>query len=240
MEYEPPEPVTLEKVSLKVQDIEPNLRPPESLLLQKAYSPMVRTLPEGGKLVIRQAKREEAPIILKAVKPVIEIEKDFYDIVGARVYAEILAWQRYRIKDHYCLISAIDGELAAIANARLLDDKTAISLHTMTFKRGAGIGATMYIAKMEYTFDVLGAQEWWATYESYTGFRYWGVGLAQGQKPYPECQHELGGSKIFYTTREQWERFVKPKFTRFMGERPVPEDLLKKSEKLRPPAKIDV
>lgn len=240
MEYTPPEPVTLMEVSLKVQDIEPNLRPPESLLLQKAYPPMFKTLPDEKKLVIRQAKREEAPIILKAVKPVIEIEKDFYDIVGARVYAEILAWQRYRIKDHYCHIAVIDGELAAVANARLLNDKTVISLHTMTFKRGAGIGATMYIAKMEHAFDILGANEWWATYESYTGFRYWGVGLAQNQKPYPEFQHELGGSKIFYTTKEQWERFVKPKFMKFFGERPVPKDVLKKSEELRPPEKIEV
>jgi len=87
------------------------------------------------------------------------------------------------VKDHYCLIGVLDQELAAIANARLKDDKVAISLHTMTFKRGAGIGAMMYLAKMEHAFDVLGLEEWWATYESYTGIRYRGLGLAQHEKP---------------------------------------------------------
>ena len=77
------------------------------------------------------------------------------------------------MKDRYCLIGVLDHELAAIANARLMNDRVAISLHTMTFKRGAGIGAIMYLAKMEHAFDCLGLDGCWATYESYTGIRYW-------------------------------------------------------------------
>ena len=53
------------------------------------------------------------------------------------------------MKDHYCLIGVLDPELAAIANARLMNDKVAISLHTITFKRRAGIGPIMYLARME-------------------------------------------------------------------------------------------
>ena len=144
------------------------------------------------------------------------------------------------MKDHYCLIGVLDHELAAIANARLMNDKVAISLHTMTFKRGAGIGAVMYLAKMEHAFDYLGVDEWWATYESYTGIRYWGIGLAQHEKPYPEIQHELGGARVYFTTKEQWESFVKPKYAARMGQRPVPEQQLRESETLKAPEKIDI
>ena len=163
MSFKPPCPVTLDKVSIGVEDLEPILRPPESKLLQRPYPPRLLPLQDGRKMVVRMAKREDIPEMLKAIKPVLEVEKDFYDVVSARVYGEILAWLRYRVKDHYCLVGVLDQELAAIANARLMNDKVAISLHTMTFKRGAGIGAIMYLAKMEHAFDYLGLDEWWAT-----------------------------------------------------------------------------
>jgi hypothetical protein len=110
----------------------------------------------------------------------------------------------------------------------------------MTFKRGAGIGALMYLAKMEHAFENLGMEEWWATYESYTGIRYWGLGLAQFQKPYPQIQHELGGARVFFNTKEQWYSFVKPKFEKRLGERPVPPDVLKQSLNPKTPAHIDL
>jgi len=238
--FKPPCPVSAEKVTIDVEDLEPILRPPESKLLQKAYLPRLLPLPDGRKMVVRMAKREDIPVMLKTTKSILEVEKDFYDVVAARVCGEILAWLRYRVKDHYCLVGVLDRELAAIANARLKDDKVAISLHTMTFKRGAGIGAIMYLAKMEHAFDFLGLEEWWATYESYTGIRYWGLGLAQHEKPYPEIQHELGGARVYFTTKEQWETFVKPRFGARMGERPVPEQMLRDSETIRVPEKIDL
>ena len=169
-----------------------------------------------------------------------DVEKDFYDLVSSRVYAEVLSSYRKRVKDYYCLVGVLEGELAAIANARLWDDKVAISLHTMTFKRGAGIGALMYLAKMEHAFENLGVEEWWATYESYTGIRYWGLGLAQFQKPYPQIQHELGGARVFFNTKEQWYAFVKPKYEKRLGERPVPADVLKQSLNPKMPEHIDL
>jgi len=83
-------------------------------------------------------------------------------------------------------------------------------------------------------------KEWWATYESYTGFRYWGLKLAQHEKPYPQMQHELGGARIYFNTKDEWERFVKPLFAERLGTRPVPEDLLATARTVKPPSKVEV
>lgn len=240
MSFEPPCPVTLTEVKINIQDLEPMLRPPESPLLKKSYSPRLLKLPDGKKMVVRMATIEDVPVILKTTRSIMDEEKDFYDLVASRVYGEVLSYKRKRVKDYYCLVGVLEGELAAIANARLWDDKVAISLHTMTFKRGAGIGALMYLAKMEHAFENLGVEEWWATYESYTGIRYWGFGLAQFQKPYPQIQHELGGARVFFNTKEQWYNFVKPKFEKRLGERPVPSDALKQSQNPKMPEHIDL
>jgi len=240
LSFKPPCPVTLTEVKINVEDLEPILRPPESPLLQREYPPRLLNLPDGKKMVVRMATLEDIPVIRQTTLSIMDVEKDFYDLVAPRVYAEIMSWYRKRVKDHFCLIGVLDGELAAIANARLWDDKIAISLHTMTFKRGAGIGALMYLAKMEHAFENLGMQEWWATYESYTGIRYWGLGLAQFQKPFPQIQHELGGARVFFNTRDQWYSFIKPKYEKRLGERPVPADLLKQSQNVKSPQHIDL
>ena len=240
MPFEPPCPVSLTEVKINVQDLEPILRPPESPLLTKSYSPRLLKLPDGKKMVVRMATMEDVPVILKTTRSIMDEEKDFYDLVASRVYAEVLSYKRKRVKDYYCLVGVLEGELAAIANARLWDEKVVISLHTMTFKRGAGIGALMYLAKMEHAFENLGVEEWWATYESYTGIRYWGLGLAQFQKPYPQIQHELGGARVFFNTKEQWRSFIKPKYEQRLGERPVPLDLLKQSQSPKVPEHIDL
>jgi len=232
--------VTLQEVKINVEDLEPILRPPESPLLARKYEPRLLKLPDGKRMVVRMATTDDIPVILKTTRSIMDEQKDFYDLVASRVYAEIMSWYRKRVKDHYCLVGVLEGELAAIANARLWDEKVAISLHTMTFKRGAGIGALMYLAKMEHAFENLGMEEWWATYESYTGIRYWGLGLAQFQKPYPQIQHELGGARVFFNTKDQWHSFVKPKYAPRLGERPVPSDLLKQSQNLKMPEHIDL
>jgi len=240
MSFKPPCPVSLTEVKVNVEDLEPILRPPESQLLARKYEPRLLRLPDGKKMVVRMATVEDIPVMLKTTRSIMDVEKDFYDLVASRVYAEILSCKRKRVKDYYCLIGVLEGELAAVANARLWDDKVAISLHTMTFKRGAGIGALMYLAKMEHAFENLGMEEWWATYESYTGIRYWGLGLAQFQKPYPTIQHELGGARVFFNTKEQWHSFVKPKFGPRLGERPVPSEILAKSQNPKMPERIDL
>ena len=82
MFFEPPCPVSLEKVSINVEDLEPILRPPESKLLQRPYTARLIPLPDGRKMVVRMAKREEIPVILKATRSLLDVE-DFYDVVAA-------------------------------------------------------------------------------------------------------------------------------------------------------------
>jgi len=239
-DWSPPEKVTLREVKINVEDIEPILQGLESPLLKVQYPPGYIDLPNGEKMVVRRALKQEAPVVMETALKLFDHDTDFYDIVSARVYAEFLGWYRNRIKDHVALLGLIDGELAAIANFRLWDESTAISLHTLTFKRKAGIGATMYAAKMQYVFDLMHCREWWATYESYTGFRYWGVKYAQYQKPYPQMQHELGGARIFFNTKDDWDRFVKEFLKDKLVKRPVPASLLASAEKVRATERVEV
>jgi hypothetical protein len=239
-DWSPPENVTLKEVKINVEDIEPILRGLESPLLKVDYPPRYLDLPGGEKMVIRRAKKEEAPIVMKTAHRLFDRDTDFYDIVSARVYAEFLGWYRNRYKDHVALVGVINGELAAIANFRLYDDTIASSLHTLTFKRRAGIGAAMFAAKTEYVFDYMKCKEWWVTYESYTGFRYWGVKYAQYQKPYPQMQHELGGGRIFFNTKDDWDRLAKPLLLPKLGTRPVPAKLLASAAKFTEPKEVEV
>lgn len=133
--WAPPEEVTLKEVRINVEDLEPILRGFESPLLSKDYPPRYLSLPNGENMVVRRARKEEAPLVMETAKKLFDHAVDFYDVVAPRVYAEFAAWYRSRIKDHASLLAVINGELAAIANFRLWDDNTAISLHTMTFKR---------------------------------------------------------------------------------------------------------
>jgi hypothetical protein len=145
------------------------------------------------------------------------------------VYAEILGWYRKRRKDPYTLIGLIDGKWVGFANGRLMNSRINISLHTMAMKRGLRIGAIMYYTKAAYAFDILGQEEWWATYESYNGWMRWGVGMAQPSYPWPEYQHELGGARVYYVTKEYWNTTIRGYLENYTGAklvRPVPEDLL--------------
>jgi len=233
--YEPPVPVTVKEgvLPVKVKYLEGILRPPRSPLLDRPYEPKLVTLLEGPKMVVRMAKKEEGPLLLEACKRMLDLgmSTDFFDIVAARTYAEILGWIRERVKDEWVQIGVIEtGELAGIVNTRLYDEKRAISLHTIVFKRRVGAGDPLYLAKMEYAFDVLGVEVWEPTFESYYGFRMGALKTAALARPWPEYQHELGGARVFYNTREQWEKYIKPSNLELLGTRPVPKDLLKIAE----------
>ena len=92
-----------------VDKMEQSLRPVETPMVP--YPAKYITMATGEKLVIRQIAREEVPHILEAVKPLMTVEADFYDIVASRIYSELLGYYRYRVKDEYCLIGTIDGVL---------------------------------------------------------------------------------------------------------------------------------
>jgi hypothetical protein len=189
----------------------------------KEYPPKVVLLPSGERMVIREAKREEVPKLLKAIRPLLTVEKDFYDIVAARLYGEILGWYRHRARNEFVLVGIVDGKLAGISNNRAFDQKTHISLHTIALKRGARAGAHMFAAKQENSMENLGAEEILVTAESPIGFRRL---ISQWCEPRPGVQHELGGAKTWVITRDIYKR-VKPQ--QVFGSRPVPDDLLKRS-----------
>ncbi|HID90856.1 TPA: hypothetical protein EYP44_02730 [Candidatus Bathyarchaeota archaeon] len=199
-------------------------------LPRKPYPPKVITLVTGDRMVVREASREEVPSLLEAIRPLLTVERDYYDIVSARVYAELLGWYRYRVRNEYCLIGVINGELAGIANNRLVSDRICMSLHTLALKRGLRVGAHLFAAKQEHAVENYGVDEVWVTIESPIGFRRFTI--EWGLEPRPEVQHELGGARCWALTKENYYR-LKPKLV--FGERPVPEELYSRSLRLKIP-----
>lgn len=175
-------------------------------------------------MVVREARRDEVPKLIKAVAPLIAVQRDFYDIVAARLCGELLGWFRQRARNHFCLVGIVDGKLAGIANNRAFDQKIHVSLHTMALKRGARVGAHMFAAKQENSVETLGAEEILVTAESPIGFRRL---ISQWCEPKPGVQHELNGAKTWVITRELYQ---KVKIQQVFGSRPVPDELLKRSE----------
>jgi len=241
VKLEPPEQVSEQQITIDVREIEPLLQAPPMDL--KPWPGAVVALKDGRTLYIRQARLEEAPKLMGYMKRVMEVEHDFYDIVGARVYAEILGWYRQRLKDPYTLVGLIDGQLAGFCNGRLMNEDINISLHTMALARGGRIGAVMYYAKVHYAFEILGNKEFWATYESYNGWHRWGLGMAQPSYPWPEVQHELGGARVYYITKKYWDASIKKYIRQMAGtdlDFNVPAEVVKINEEMRIPEEVTV
>ncbi|MGB9662343.1 MAG: hypothetical protein ACPL5F_10075 [Moorellaceae bacterium] len=212
-----------------VDKLEQSLRPPETPM--PPYPPKYITLASGEKMVVHQVGREDIPRLLEAVRPLVTVEKDFYDIVAARLYAELLGYYRYRVKDEYVLVGTIDGVIAGIVNGRMLNEKVGMSYHTMTLKRGLRIGAQLFAAKMEYHFDFLGQEEVYIVAESPIGYRRWMIEYELEYRP--EIWHELGGVPTHVLTKALWEKHKPMKCT---GRRPVPPEMLEVAKKLIVPA----
>lgn len=204
-------------------EIEAYLRPPEAEMAP--YPAKVITLATGKKLVVRQVDREVVPTLLEAVMPTLQVERDFYDIVGARLYAELLGWYRYRVRDEFCIIGQIDGFLVGIVNSRMFSTKLGISLHTLAIERGMRIGAHLFASKMEHHIEYLGQEEVLITAESPIGFRRWMIEYSLEKR---EGQHELGGATPYALTRELYFR---NKDRLVAGERPVPAELMEVAER---------
>jgi hypothetical protein len=241
VKLEPPEQVSEQTITLDVREIEPLLQAPPMDL--KPWPGAMVALKDGRTLYIREARLEEAPKMMGYMKRVMEVDHDFYDIVGARVYAEILGWYRHRLKDPYTLVGLIDGQLAGFCNGRLMNEDINISLHTMALARGGRIGAVMYYAKVHYAFELLGNKEFWATYESYNGWHRWGLGMAQPSYPWPEYQHELGGARVYYITKKYWDASIKQYIRQMAGTDlnfNVPAEVIKANEEMRIPEEVTV
>jgi hypothetical protein len=186
----------------------------------------------GEEMVIRQVTRDEIPSILQHVAPLVWVERDFYDVVAARVYAELLAYYAHRMQDEYVLVAQIDGELCAVVNGRTVNKDVGMSLHTLAMRRGLRIGAHAFAAKMEYHMDILGQKEVLVVAESPIGFRRWM--LEYNLEKRFDVAHELGGVPSWALTKEL---FDKARDTLVVGRRPVPDTLLAKAhEAILPPS----
>jgi len=215
MFLETPTKVSQETITLDVREIEPLLQAPA--MGMAPWPGATITLKDGREMYIREATLDEAPAMMQYVKRLMDEDHDFYDVVGARVYAELAGWFRRRLKDPYTLVGLVDGEWVGFANGRLMNKDINISLHTMALARGGRIGAVMYYSKAYYAFEILNNKEWWATYESYNGWHRWGLGMAQPSYPWPEYQHELGGARVYYVTKDYWDAVVKDYVRQMVG-----------------------
>lgn len=203
-------------------ELEAVLRAPA--LEMPPYPPKVITLANSKKMVVRQAKREEVPLLLQAVRPTLDIPRDFYDIVGARLYAELLGWYRHRVRNEYCLVGQVDGYVVGIVNGRMVDENIGMSYHTLAIDRGLRVGAHLFASKMEHHIEYLNQKEVWITAESPIGFRRWMI--EYGLIEQAGVQHELGGATSYKLTRDLYFE-TKPRLV--AGTRPVPEKLLKQA-----------
>ena len=199
--------------------MEAQLRPVETPMVP--YPAKYITQASGEKLVVHQVDRDAVPRLLEAVQPLTTVQKDFYDVVGARVVSELVGWLRYRVKDEYCLVGTVNGEIVGLVNGRMLTDKVGMSYHTLAIKQGLRLGAQLFAAKMEYHMDFLKQDEVWVVAESPNGFKRWMIEYEL--EPRFEQWHELGGVPTYVLTRKLWEKHKEAKCG---GRRPVPEDLL--------------
>lgn len=214
---------------MAIDALEAKLRPPTDELAP--YPSKLITLASGEQMVVREARREDAGALLGTVYPLLGVPKDYYDIVAARMYSEILGWFRYRVANEFIIVGAIDGVIAGIVTSRHVKAGLGMSLHTLTIKRGLRVGAQLFAAKMEHHIDYLGENEVHIVAESPIGFKRWMIEyeLEDRSAMYPDLRHELGGVPTFTLTRKLWEA-VKP--VKCTGVRPVPAELLKTADKL--------
>ncbi len=199
-------------------DLEKILRPVDSPL--PPYPAKWMTLASGDSMVIRQVERDDIPLLLSYVEPLLHVERDYYDIVAARVYGELLSYYRHRVQDEYVLVAQIGGELAAIVNGRQVRPGVGMSLHTLALRRGLRIGAHAFAAKMEYHIDILGHGEVLIVAESPIGFRRWMIEYQLEERF--DIPHELGGVPSYALTRELFDR---ARDSLVVGRRPVPVEL---------------
>ena len=216
-----------------IDKMEAQLRPPT--IGMKPYEAKVIPLTTGEDMLVREARWEEIPLLMECMEPLMKQPKDFYDIVASRIYAELLGMLRYRVRDEYLFVGAVDGEIAGIVNGRLVNEKVGMSYHTITLKRGARVGAHLFAAKMEYHLDVMNQDEVWIVAESPNGFKRWMIEYELESRP--DCPHELGGAPTYVLTRALWE---KHKANKCAGIRPAFEDVIEANKILHKPAKISV
>lgn len=210
-------------------DLEKILRPVDFVM--PPFEAKHMTLAGGEELVIRQVDRDEIPEILPHVEQLMHVERDFYNIVAARVYAELLSYYMYRVQDEYVFIAQIEGELVAVVNGRRVNAELGMSYHTLSLRRGLRIGAHAFATKMEYHMDTLKQKEVLIVAESPIGFRRWMIEYKLEKRF--AIAHELGGVPSWALTRGIYDN---ARETLVLGRRPVPaKNLAKAKAAILPP-----
>lgn len=220
-------------MAVNIDAMEKQLRPPTIGLVP--YEPKVIPLVTGEDMLVREATMEEIPLLLEIIEPLRTLERDFYDIVSSRIYAELLGMYRYRVQDEYCFVGAVDGVVCGIVNGRMVNEKQGMSYHTMTLKRGVRIGAQLFASKMEYHFDFMNQDEVLIVAESPNGFKRWMIEYELESRP--DMPHELGGVPTYVLTRALWE---KHKGNKNVGIRPAFSDVIEANKVLRKPERLEV
>ncbi len=211
-----------------IDELEAMLRPP--VLPMAPYPAKAITLASGEVMVVREASVDEVDAMLEIIEPLSWLHRDYYDIVSARLFAELLGWKTHRVRNEYCLVGVIEGELAGIVNGRMFDEQHGISYHTLTLKRGLRIGSHLFASKMEHHIEYLGQDEVWIVAESPIGHRRWMIEYPLDRKF--EVQHELGGAPSWVLRKDVYYRAKDRLVT---GTRPVSPELLARSRPLRKP-----
>ena len=227
IDWDTGEPLTPEEEQM-IDQLEAMLRPP--VLPMPPYPPKAIILASGEIMVVRQASIDEVDAMLGFIQPLVWLDRDYYNIVAARLFAELLGWKTYRVRNEYCLVGVIDGVLAGIVNGRMFDEQHGISYHTLTLKRGLRIGAHLFASKMEHHIEYLGQDEVWIVAESPIGHRRWMIEYPLDRKF--EVQHELGGAPSWVLSRET---YLRAKSRLVSGTRPMSEELLAASYPLHEP-----
>lgn len=93
MKVDPPEKASVETLEIDAREIKAMLQVPA--LPTESFSGATMTLKDGRTLFIREARLDEAPLMLPYVEKLMHIDHDFYDIVGARFYSEILGTKEW-------------------------------------------------------------------------------------------------------------------------------------------------
>ena len=106
MKIELPTPVSVEEMKIDVREIEGILSSPA--MKMPVWTGAQVKFPDGRMLYIRAIQDSDIDPILGIMEKVMKVEKDFYDIVGVRVYGEVLALRRKRLKDPFTFVG-LDG-----------------------------------------------------------------------------------------------------------------------------------
>ena len=204
-------------------DIEKILRPVDNPI--PPFPPKYMMLAGGEEMIIRQVGREDIPDILCHVEPLLHVERDYYDMVAARLISELLAYYRYRVQDEYVLVAQINGELVAVVNGRLLNKDIGMSCTRWLCGAACAWALTPSPTRWIIAFDIIGQKEVLIVAESPIGFRRWMI--EYGLEKRFNMPHELGGVPSWALTKELFNR---ARETLVVGRRPVPKHLLDKAK----------